>query len=296
MLNNIVDYLTDGYWQQQGGARRTFNVQPDGTLTANITALTQEGQQLATWALEAWANVTGINFQLVSHTDAQITFDDNEPGAFAFHSVSDDGYIVSAHVNVSTEGLYRYGTGIDSYSFQTYLHEIGHALGLGHPGPYNGDFPDFLTETVSFYESWQTTVMSYIDQSKNIFTPGSYAHVVTPMIADIMAIHTLYGKPSDVNAGNTTYGYNSNTGSYLDEFFRSWTGEGNPFVNINLVDIRQPAFFHIDNDGDIDMVTLNRSRDTFYLYENIGTSTVPLFSYTESIYWGNFATRGTAGD
>ena len=286
MLINIVDYLTDGFWLQQGESRRKFDVQPGGTLTANIAALTLEGQQLATWALEAWSDVTGINFSFITTADADITFDDNEPGAFSTSSVI-DGVISSSHVNVSTTWLEDSGVGMDSYSFQAYIHEIGHALGLGHPGPYNGDFPDFLTETVSFHDSWQTSVMSYIDQSKNLFTPGSYAHVVTPMIADIMAIHTLYGAPDSVNSGNTRYGYKPNTGTYLDEYFQLWSGEGNPFVSINLDAIRQPTFLHYDNDSDIDMVTLNRSRDTFYVYDNTGTSTVPIFSYEESFYWGD---------
>ncbi len=287
MLNNIVDYLTDGYWQQQGEARRKFNVQPGGTLTVNIAALTPEGQQLATWALEAWSVVSGINFDFTTGADAQIIFDDNEPRAFSSHVAISNGDIISARVNVSTDWLYQYGTGIDSYSYQTYLHEIGHALGLGHPGPYNGDFPDFLTETVSFYDSWQTTVMSYIDQSKNLFTPGSYAHVVTPMIADIIAIHTLYGAPVAVNTGNTIYGYNSNTDSYLDEFFKLWTGEGNPFSHIDFIRFSQPAFLDYDGDNDADMVTLNERRTAFYLFENKGTSSDPNFVQIETINWNN---------
>ena len=50
MLENIVDYLTDGYCESTGSTRRKFDVQPSGTLTVNITALTPEGQQLARWA------------------------------------------------------------------------------------------------------------------------------------------------------------------------------------------------------------------------------------------------------
>ena len=42
------------------------------------------------------------------------------------------------------------------------------------------------------------------------------------MIVDILAIHELYGVPSDINAGDTVYGYQSNTGSYLDTFFEQW--------------------------------------------------------------------------
>ena len=60
-IKNLVDHLVDGYWEQQNDTRRSFNVKSGGTLTANITALTPEGQQLASWALEAWSEVTGIS-------------------------------------------------------------------------------------------------------------------------------------------------------------------------------------------------------------------------------------------
>ncbi len=282
----IVHYLTDGYWEGTGRTRRKFDVQPGGTLTVNITALTSEGQQLARWALDSWSNVTGIQFEEVSNSDADIVFDDNGEDAGSSSTVV-DGTIISSHVNVSTGWLEYYGTGIDSYSFQTYIHEIGHALGLGHAGPYNGGHPDFLTQTVSFSDSWLVSVMSYIDQAENVFNPYDYAGPVTPMIADVMAIHDLYGKPDSVNGGNTVYGYGSNTDTYMDEFFRVWTGEGNPFSQIDMTGEHQPTFIDFDSDGDLDLITLSPYRSFLYFYENRGTPSLPDFRYTDFVDWGS---------
>ena len=174
MLNNLVVYLTHGFAEWFGeppGA--TFDVEPGGTLTVNITRLTPEGQQLAKWALEAWSGVTGIEFSFVEHDDVHIQFDDNEEGAAAYSTFTGET-ITSVRINVSTDWLETHGTSIDSNSFKTYLHEIGHALGLGHPGPYNDEEVDFLTHTVSFHDSWQFTVMSYFDQTENIFHPADF--------------------------------------------------------------------------------------------------------------------------
>ena len=160
-IDAIARYLTDGFYEwdetqdpEAYGGRRAFDVQPGGSLTADITKLTPAGQQLARWALEAWTNVTGIRFALVEDENANITFDDNEEGAFAYstHSDSDGGVIISSHVNV--EVLEGDATGMDSELFVTYLHETGHALGLGHPGPYPPDTePVFADFTVFRHDS-----------------------------------------------------------------------------------------------------------------------------------------------
>ena len=113
MFDDIVYYLTNGYWEGTGLTRRKFDVQPGGTLTANITALTPEGQQLARWALDSWSNVTGIEFEEVSHDNAHVIFDDDQEGASSRSSVS-NGTIITSYVNVSTDWLGQYGTGIDS--------------------------------------------------------------------------------------------------------------------------------------------------------------------------------------
>ena len=80
--DEIAYQLTDGFWEDDTG-RHSFTVATGGTLTADITALTAEQQQLARWALESWTNVTGIEFRFVAG-DADITFDhDVEPGTYA---------------------------------------------------------------------------------------------------------------------------------------------------------------------------------------------------------------------
>ena len=216
-LDVLAAFLTDGYWF---GERHSFDTSASNVITVDLTGLTGAGQQLARWALQSWEMVADIEFAETA-SGAQITFDDTLDGAFASYS-SLGGTTSSSEINVSTSWLGTYGTSLGSYSFQTYIHEIGHALGLGHLGDYNGG-ASYGRDNTFVNDSWQASVMSYFDQADNTSINASFARVVTPMMADVLAIQTLYGAAgsSSASGGATVWGEGATLDNYLGQLFRT---------------------------------------------------------------------------
>lgn len=275
----IADQLISGYWDSVSAPNPVaWDVDPtsgtaaDYTIDVDISRLTAQGQAFATAALAAWTAMTGIEFNFTSlstlSTDPNnanyleagagisgFIFDDQDLGsAYAFWNTSGShttslgstSTINYAGINIGSDWLngdYNVSTGeiyLDSYSFQTYIHEIGHALGLGHAGNYNGS-ASYPNDANYLNDSWQATVMSYFSQTENTYIDASYAYLLTPMIADIIAMQDLYGIDGGRRLGDTTYGFNSTAGGYYDDI-----------VNLSLV-----TAFTILDDGGIDTLDLS---------------------------------------
>jgi serralysin len=120
---------------------------------------------------------------------------------------------------ISTTAAANQQVGLAEPGFRTLMHEIGHALGMSHPGDYNAEEGVTLTydNNAEYYQdSLQYTIMSYFSSSSTGAVRTSFA--ATPMAHDIAAIQSLYGLNMTTRTGDTVYGFNSNAGRAAFDF------------------------------------------------------------------------------
>lgn len=238
----IADYLIKGFWSDiNSDAPGAFS---SPKVSYDIKSISESAQTFARAALGSWQAVTALTFE-AKGSFADIRFDHSSDGAHAV-STSIGSTIVSSTVSVSPNWIDTYGTGFGTYSYQTFIHEIGHALGLGHAGPYNGS-ANYDVDRIYDNDSWQASVMSYFSQDDNPTVKASYAFNVTPMIADILAIEKLYGSATNLRTGNTIYGDGTNAGWIYEIAARA---VANPSGN--------GATYTIVDNGGIDTLNLSR--------------------------------------
>ncbi|MDO5606731.1 MAG: hypothetical protein Q4G25_16380, partial [Paracoccus sp. (in: a-proteobacteria)] len=205
-VDEVGAYLARGYWASTGGwYPPTFGE----VVTVSLSGLTAANQTLARLALDAWT-VLGFEFQIVNSSSADILLSNARNGG----QTTWDRPGGLPRVNVGPDFTNAYGSAFGSYTYQSWLHEIGHALGLGHTGAYNGT-GTYGIDNLFTNDSWQMSVMSYFPQDENTSINASFAYVLTPMPGDIAAIGRLYDLDQTAGAGNTIYFWGTNaTGIY----------------------------------------------------------------------------------
>ena len=170
--------------------------------------------------MASWESVADIDFVEVRR-GAEVTFKDGGSAPITTYDMTGN-IVTGATLTVPDSYIAKHGSAVDQYAYQTYLHEIGHLFGLGHPGRYDGSAG--FGQAAFANDSWLMSVMSYFAQDENPNVDASRAVVMTPMAADIAALQRLYGAPgSDPTAGDTVWGVGSDLDGPLGDYFRDMT-------------------------------------------------------------------------
>jgi len=235
-----------------------------GPEPAQFSPFTSDQQQAAIMALELWTDVANIVITPAADgNSSNIRFANTTSGPQVSEAFLPQisGYY-SGDVWVNPDYLPNDSPLVlGGYGFITLLHEIGHALGLPHPGDYNeGDGATITYQKNALYQqdTRQYTVMSYFDASNTgAHHNGFYAS--TPLLDDIAAMQYIYGANTSTRAGDTVYGYNTNITDRPEFDFTVdthpiiaiWDGGGNDTIDLSgsgqsaYLDLNQGAFSNV---------------------------------------------------
>lgn len=205
--------------------------QPGGQTMTGFQAMTTAQKDAVRAAFAYYAKLINVTFtEVAGDGTGNINFGTNTQASSAGYAnlpdssgAKDKVYLYLAN-NQTTNG--DAGMAEGGYGWMTTLHEIGHTLGLKHPGNYNaggGGTPGpYLSAAL---DNRQTTIMSYHD---NDVSRG--VNATTPMLYDVAALQYLYGanqSASTASSGAFTFTSGSN---YLKTL---WSTSGSDTIDLS---------------------------------------------------------------
>ncbi|EPX78220.1 M10 family metallopeptidase C-terminal domain-containing protein [Litoreibacter arenae] len=271
-------------------------------LRINVEELSNhpEYQAAAVGALQMWASVTPLEFEIVDDTPWDSTTDwmrvvSPELGE------PNDGSAFSANRYVSVGQRFHDTepnlTDIGGYVFDSFIHEFGHEFGLNHPGLYNYSGPggiqiNYLNNATWTYDRQQYSVMSYfdgIDVGEDTRWSAS-----TPLMADIEAVIRRFFSTVDEDGvrtyetidlmtgdnvygfGSTEYGYElTSSGMTRDIGFVIHDTGGTDTINFSgstagtILDLRAGQFSSVNgHNNNVSIFAGHNADGTEYYIEN----------------------------
>ena len=195
-------------------------------------AVLNAAQQAATRAaLDQFSSVANVTFTEVTesatkHANLRLASSDAPSTAWAYFpstaAVGGDAWFnkSSGHYSRPIKG---------NYAYVSFLHEIGHALGLEHAHegnvmPVNRDSMEYTVMSYRSYVGASTTTG---------YTNETWGYAQSLMMYDIAALQHMYGADFTTESGNTTYRWSPTSG----EMFINGVGEGAPGGNKILLTV-----------------------------------------------------------
>ncbi len=216
--STVASLLESFSWSGVAGAAATVDYSFGKTVEGGAL-FNSLGQAAAREAMQHVSNVANITFNEVGAPAADLTYSQENlgGGTLGLTSTLFSGSTIASSEVQLTNSYTSFGAGTDAYL--TLLHELGHAVGLKHPGNYSGseDGP-FLPAAEDTNDA---SVMSYNEGTYTSLTPPR-----TLMLYDIMAVQYLYGANQSYNATGTPYSF-----SGAAQVQTIWDGGGSDIVS-----------------------------------------------------------------
>jgi hypothetical protein len=209
--NNSIDSLLYSSWNPVAGQAVSLTYSFLTRVPADATsddangfkAMTAGQQQGVREALATWAAVANISFtEAASGGDIQIGTNDQGTQSSGYAYLPGSG---SVSLFTNNKNTYNFSFADGDFGIAVLIHELGHTLGLKHPGDYDstgtsidGPFLPAATDNIDY------TQMSY-NTGAGFKLNGNYG--ITPMLYDIQAMQYLYGANMSYHTGADTYSF-----------------------------------------------------------------------------------------